>query len=108
MSSFILMQVDYCLPIERYSRNTVCPQVSMYLLHLERPFQSLVRVLWEAFQFVCMCRIRNNDLLSVPHLDMELGWKTELEDGHGRIADRHGKVVYTGLLNKKTMLYDVN
>ena len=48
------------------------------------------------------------DLISVPHLDVELGWKTSLGDGVGVITDRSGKVVLRGQLDKNIMLYAID
>ena len=48
------------------------------------------------------------DLISVPHLDVELGWKTSLGDGVGVNTDRSGKVVLRGQLDKNIMLYAID
>ena len=41
------------------------------------------------------------DLISVPQLDVELGWKTQLGGGRGIITDKDGNVVLRGALDKK-------
>ena len=48
------------------------------------------------------------DLLSIPHLDEELGWRAEFGGGHGIVRDTDGKELFRGVLDSKVMLYMVN
>ena len=48
------------------------------------------------------------DLLSVPHLDCALGWRTTMGGGVGVIEDQQGNTVLRGILDRNIMLYVVD
>jgi hypothetical protein len=48
------------------------------------------------------------DLLSVPHLDCALGWRTTMGGGVGVVEDQQGNTVLRGILDKNIMLYVVD